>query len=124
MATIVLVEADAPLGEGYWQLLTHDGYDVQLVPTDHEALAHLADHRPDLLVIDQALPDRIGINVMQVLSVPSQCVAIPVLVLTKSPVPPFPPTVQVLLKPFSLQLLRETVQYIVPSGAAVTPTLS
>ncbi len=124
MATIVLVEADALLEEVYWQLLTDDGYDVQLVPTCHDALAHLADHRPDLLVIDQALPDRIGINVMQALSAPSQCVGIPVLVLTKSPVPPFPPTVQVLLKPFTLQLLRETVQHIVPSGAAQMPTPS
>ncbi len=124
MATIVLVEADAPLGEVYWQLLTDDGYDVQLVPTVREALARLTDHLSDLLVIDQALPDRIGINVMQALSAPSQCVGIPVLVLTKSPVPPFPPTVQVLLKPFTLQVLCETVQYMVPSGPAVTPTPS
>ena len=124
MATIVLVEADAPLGEVYWQLLTDDGYDVQLVPTVREALARLTDHRSDLLVIDQALPDGIGIDEMHALSAPPERGGIPMLVLTKAPAPSFPPTVQVLVKPFTLQLLRETVQHIVPRGAAQMPTPS
>lgn len=62
MLRILWVEDEAPLLQEGADALRKEGYEVIGAGTAKEALAALAAHRPDLVLLDWLLPDRPGIE--------------------------------------------------------------
>ena len=63
VARILLVDDDPLIQESLTLFLRLRGYVVDAAMTAHEALAAVARHRPDLIVLDLSLPDRDGMEV-------------------------------------------------------------
>ena len=64
MACILIVEDNENLRELYEQELTEEGYTVLLAACGDEALKMVAQRRPDLIVMDIAMPGKDGIQTM------------------------------------------------------------
>lgn len=64
-ATLLLVEDDPVVRTFLADNLTADGYDLLLADTLRDGLRVLEHHRPDLAVIDLALPDGSGLEIVR-----------------------------------------------------------
>ena len=62
---ILVVDDDFDLGRMLRLILTSGGYQVEVAHTGGEALAWLADHTPDLMLLDYMLPDMNGFAVLR-----------------------------------------------------------
>jgi DNA-binding response OmpR family regulator len=58
---ILIVEDNDQLAQIYCRALALDGYEAEWVSSSAGAVAYLGQHRPDLVMIDFALPDGSGI---------------------------------------------------------------
>jgi len=65
---ILIVEDDVPLGLFLQKGLQLEGHNVTWVGDGESALAHAAEHRPDLIVLDLSLPRKDGTEVLAELS--------------------------------------------------------
>lgn len=66
MAKTILVIDDEPMTvELVTRFLQHDGYDVIAAPNGTEGIAQYVAHRPDLVVLDIAMPGMNGIATAQ-----------------------------------------------------------
>jgi DNA-binding NtrC family response regulator len=63
--TILIVDDEAAIRESLETLLEMEGYEVELAATGEEGLARLASRPFDLMLLDFALPDRNGLEVLQ-----------------------------------------------------------
>jgi DNA-binding response OmpR family regulator len=63
VARLLVVEDDDAISEPLVRALAREGHEVAHTVTGEEALAHVADGDPDLLVLDIGLPDMDGIEV-------------------------------------------------------------
>ncbi len=61
---ILIVEDDAALGSFLQKGLMLDGHEVAWVEDGEAALAHVEEHRPDLMVLDLSLPRKDGTEVL------------------------------------------------------------
>ena len=64
MASILVVEDNENLRELYEQELSEEGYTVMLAESGDAALKLMAGRRPDLIVMDIAMPGKDGIQTM------------------------------------------------------------
>jgi two-component system, OmpR family, KDP operon response regulator KdpE len=78
-ARILLVDDEPSIQRSVAQLLRSRGYDVDVAGTGTDALTHIAQYRPDLIVLDLGLPDISGVEVCQNIRVESETVPIVVL---------------------------------------------
>src|SRR4051794_23031295 len=106
VSQVLVVEDDAQLRRIITTNLTARGHHVRQASDASEALAALAEERPDLLILDINLPDRTGWDVLRDSNLPED---VRVLMLTAVPVSPrrlaeFRP-VAYLPKPFPLDAL-------------------
>ena len=62
---ILIVDDEAAIRESLETLLEMEGYQVELAATGEEGLARLANRPFDLMLLDFALPDRNGLEVLQ-----------------------------------------------------------
>lgn len=60
---MLLVEDDERISEPLIRVLTAEGFSVTHVDSGHPAIASVADHRPDLVLLDLTLPDLDGLDV-------------------------------------------------------------
>src|SRR5262245_20801718 len=60
---ILLVDDEPVIQRAVAPLLRSQGYEVEVVATGREAVNAVADHQPDLIVLDLGLPDLEGIEV-------------------------------------------------------------
>jgi CheY-like chemotaxis protein len=88
MPTLLIIEDDADSREALRESLTSAGYQVQTARTAEEGLGRLAQSRFDGAVVDLALPDRSGPEVLELLRTDPLCAALPLLVHTAFPVTP------------------------------------
>ena len=77
---VLLAEDDRAVRESLVRALTLEGYAVTAVTNGAEALAHLADSTPDVLLLDVSMPVVDGLTVCRVLR--SEKNRIPILMLT------------------------------------------
>jgi len=78
-ARILLVDDEPSIQRSVAQLLRARGYDVDVAGTGTDALKHVTQYRPDLIVLDLGLPDISGVEVCQNIRVESDTVPIVVL---------------------------------------------
>jgi DNA-binding response OmpR family regulator len=62
---ILVVDDDADLGRMLSLILGNGGYETQVAHNGSEALAWLADHQPDLVLLDIMMPDMTGFAVLR-----------------------------------------------------------
>ena len=88
-----------------------------------EALNHMRNHSPDMMVLDIKLPDLTGWEILEsAASDPTVKTDFPVLVMTASlgdaniDLEPYPTVFGIMLKPFNTEKLISTVQQILGPG--------
>ena len=64
MANILVVDDDKNISELYELELSEDGHNVTLASSGPEAISHIETHRPDLVVLDIAMPGMDGIETL------------------------------------------------------------
>src|SRR5216110_2796453 len=61
---VLIIDDEAAIRESLQTLLEIEGYDVETAATGEQGLAKLADRSFDLVLLDLALPDRNGIDLL------------------------------------------------------------
>ena len=64
MSDILVVDDDKSISELYKMELSDEGYNVTLAGSGAEALRYLESHRPDLVVLDIAMPGMDGLDTL------------------------------------------------------------
>lgn len=64
---LLIVEDDASLRTLYETEFREEGYEVALAATGQDALERVAEHAPDVIVLDIHLPGRNGLEVLRAL---------------------------------------------------------
>jgi sigma-B regulation protein RsbU (phosphoserine phosphatase) len=118
MAKRVLVVDDHPLLRDVQVLLLREaGYTATALSGAREALARLADLRPDLIVLDLSMPDMNGYQFLRRLRADEAFADVPVIVATGLTAEEMSPIVErgcdVLVKPFSDVALLSSVRRLI-----------
>jgi len=118
MAKRVLVVDDHPLLRDVQVLLLREaGYVATALSGAREALARLADLRPDLIVLDLSMPDMNGHQFLRRLRADEVWREVPVIVATGLTADGMPPVVEgdcdVLMKPFTDVALLSSVRRLI-----------
>jgi len=117
--TVLVVEDDVDLRHLLRQGLIFAGYDVQEARGGFEALRTLDSARPDLVILDLALPGIDGYTVREELAAQVHTRHIPIVVVTGSAEPLEWLDVNCLLrKPVTLDAVLEAVRRCLAVGAA------
>jgi CheY-like chemotaxis protein len=108
MSTILVVEDEPNVRKLVTVNLIQRGYTVLEAENGKEALEHLYEEKPALMILDIKLPDLSGWDILDRLSnAPDLSRDFPVLVMTASPVDQnvilnqYPSVAEILIKPFS-----------------------
>lgn len=117
MTTILVVEDEANVRKLVIINLSSRGYRVLEAKDGAQALAHLRQEKPALMVLDIKLPDLTGWEILgRIESDPALRANFPVLVMTASmtdaqmDLQPYPRVVEILIKPFKTEKLISAVQ--------------
>jgi DNA-binding response OmpR family regulator len=119
---VLVVEDEAAVRDPLTKFLALHGFEVRSAATAPAALAILAERRPDAAVIDLRLPEGSGREV--ILAIPPP---IPVMIFSAVPhesgrLEQIRPNTRLVLKPFSLTLLAETLREMLRGpGGRVPP---
>ena len=79
---VLVIEDEANISEAIRFILSRDGWDVQTHGDGADAAEVVANHPPDVLILDLMLPGRSGLEILQSLRARPQTQALPVLMLT------------------------------------------
>jgi len=117
---LLLVDDDEALLATIWEALEAAGYQVVAVGDGASALAQVAAHRPDLLILDLRLPSVDGWAVLRELRANLETRAFPILAITGIDVDRGGEVItagadEFLTKPFSLTVLESAVQRLLQS---------
>src|SRR5690349_3625873 len=117
MPTILVVEDEANVRKLVIINLSSRGYRILEAKNGEQALAHLHNETPALMVLDIKLPDLTGWEILgRIDSDPDLTANFPVLVMTASmtdaqmDLDPYPRVVEILIKPFKTERLISAVQ--------------
>lgn len=91
-STVLVVDDDAHNRELLEELLSHEGYRVQLAASAQEGLAQIAKDRPDLLVLDLLMPGMDGFEMARRLALDPLTVDLPLVVLSAKKISSFDQT--------------------------------
>jgi DNA-binding response OmpR family regulator len=120
---VLVVEDDVAVRDPLAKFLALHGFDVQTAETADAALEILAARRPAAAVVDLRLPQGSGRDV--ILAIPPP---VPVIIFSAVPdesgrLEQIRPNTRLVLKPFSLTLLAETLRRMLePPGGDQTPS--
>jgi CheY-like chemotaxis protein len=62
---ILIVDDNADQGRPLALILRHSGYDAKFVTSGADALSHVRDERPELMIVDLMMPEMNGMEVLQ-----------------------------------------------------------
>jgi len=82
MKKILIAEDDKFLANAYRMEMTKFGYDVCIVADGFETIKQLALYKPDLIILDLAMPTKDGFSVLEDMKKNSKWKSIPVIVAT------------------------------------------
>lgn len=80
--SILIVEDDMAIREMIAFSLTREGYDTIKAASGNEALEHINNIRPDLIIIDWGLPDLSGIQLIEIIRRDDLIKDVPIIMLT------------------------------------------
>ena len=80
--SILIVEDDMAIREMIAFSLTRDGYDTIKAASGNEALEHINNIRPDLIIVDWGLPDLTGIQLIEIIRRDDLIKDVPIIMLT------------------------------------------
>lgn len=116
--SILVVEDEPNVRKWVVVNLVQRGYHVSEAENGQQALEHLHNQEPALLILDIKLPDLSGWDILDKLSgIPVLSTTLPVLVMTATPVDhntllnQYPCIVEILEKPFNTDRLITAVQH-------------
>lgn len=116
---ILVVEDEANVRKLVTINLTSRGYQVLQAENGKEALGHLRNEKPAVMILDIKLPDLSGWEILDVInSDPTLPADFPVLIMTASlgdanvDVTPYPSIIGIMIKPFKTERLISTIQRI------------
>jgi DNA-binding response OmpR family regulator len=116
---ILVVEDEANVRKLVTINLTSRGYQVLQAENGKEALGHLRNEKPAVMILDIKLPDLSGWEILDVInSDPTLTADFPVLIMTASlgdanvDVTPYPSIIGIMIKPFKTERLISTIQRI------------
>ncbi|MDB5216194.1 MAG: hypothetical protein JWO86_4121 [Myxococcaceae bacterium] len=115
MATILVVDDERTIVETIVELLTWDGHSVIAASNGVRALEVLATRKPDIVLLDFMMPLKDGIETLRAMRSERDLSTIPVIFMTAAPmsIPTDAPAYELLLvKPFSVEVLREAIQSV------------
>jgi CheY-like chemotaxis protein len=115
MASILVVDDELTIVETIVELLTWDGHRVQAASNGVRALLLLELERPDIVLLDFMMPLKDGVETLRAMRASDRLSSIPVIFMTAAPasIPPDAPHYErLLVKPFSVELLRTSIQSI------------
>lgn len=120
MATILVVDDEAPLREFVADVLEEAGHQVLQASNGREALALLASAAPQLVVTDVMMPFVNGLELLQAMKTSASLAAIPVILMpaTERRRAVTAGADAVLEKPFTLEALEALVQQWLQPPAA------
>lgn len=114
---ILVVEDEANVRKLVTINLTSRGYQVLQAENGKEALRHLHNEKPAVMILDIKLPDLSGWEILDVIaSDPTLTPDFPVLIMTASlgdanvDVTPYPSIIGIMIKPFKTEKLIATIQ--------------
>jgi DNA-binding response OmpR family regulator len=124
MAKILAVDDEKEMVELLKVLLEKDGHLVAAAHNGTEALAHLAQETPDLILLDVTMPDMDGYTFVSNLQAEDATRDIPVMVLTgreglRDTFVVFSNVADFITKPFDVKDLRSRVQAALAKRAAL-----
>ena len=108
MKTLLVVDDEAGIAEALEELLSDEGFHVQVALNGKEGLARIAEKRPDLILLDYMMPVMNGGEVLSALQGDAARRSIPVIlmsVLPRSSIPQEGQSTAFLRKPFSMDRL-------------------
>lgn len=82
---ILIVEDEKPIRDMIAFGLRRAGFEVLEAEDCKSARARIADHRPDLLLVDWMLPDMSGLELTRALKRDKETQEVPVIMLTRAP---------------------------------------
>ena len=116
---ILVVEDEANVRKLVTINLTSRGYQVLQAENGKEALHHLHNEKPAVMILDIKLPDLTGWEILDVIaSDPTLTADFPVLIMTASlgdanvDLTPYPSIIEIMIKPFKTERLIATIQRI------------
>lgn len=118
MKTLLVVDDEVGITEALNDLLSEEGFHVLVAATGKEALARLAEKRPDLILLDYMMPVMDGRDVLNALQCDAAHRHIPVLMMSAMPRSSLPLDCQptaFLRKPFTIDRLLAEVHRLLGS---------
>jgi two-component system, NtrC family, response regulator GlrR len=119
MSKILLVEDEPSILNLVSMNLIARGYEVVTATSGEEALEHLDEEEPKLLILDLRLPDMSGWEILERMNDnPFFPPDFPVVIMTASVMDPrfviseYPCVMEVFIKPFDINVLMSTVQNV------------
>lgn len=119
MATILVVDDERTIVDTIVELLTWDGHTVVAASNGLVALELLSEQRPDVVLLDFMMPLKDGIETLRAMRADPKLATVPVIFMTAAPmsIPSDAPAYDVLLvKPFSVDVLREALRGVLGPG--------
>jgi two-component system phosphate regulon response regulator PhoB len=81
-AKIAIIEDHEELGQAYKKRLQAEGFEVVHISNGEDALAHIVEVKPDLIMLDLKLPRISGFDVLDIIRNTSHTAHTPVVILT------------------------------------------
>jgi CheY-like chemotaxis protein len=117
--TVLVVDDDYGIAEALSDVLSEEGFAVTVVRNGKDALKRVAEHRPDIVLLDYMMPVMDGCAVLRALKADPAHRTIPVVMMSAAPRSSMPADCKpsaFLRKPFDLDvLLKELHQALTPA---------
>ncbi|MDB4987652.1 MAG: response regulator receiver protein [Myxococcaceae bacterium] len=116
---ILIVDDEFGIADIVAEILTEHGYTTSIAINGRLALASMAEHRPDLVLLDVMMPVLDGIGTLTAMRADSALASVPVIMMTALPeaLPKDRSLYQAALhKPFSEEQLFEWIHKLLPEA--------
>jgi CheY-like chemotaxis protein len=119
-ATILVADDEVYIVELLRELLEEEGYHVLPAYDGAQALATIEHACPDVVLTDNMMPGRSGVELIHYLHAHPVCPA-PVILMSAAQPVPIPPETHFLPKPFGLDEVLELVAQVLPDYPTTAP---
>lgn len=121
MRTVLVVDDEFGIVEVLEAILTDAGFHVVIATNGRQALARIAEHRPDLVLLDYMMPVLDGVGVLHALTADRSADGLPVVVMSALPEEAVSTATRrykaFLRKPFRIRSVLAAIEQAMPAHA-------